>query len=176
MKSLKFFLKTGLWILPLAFLVGCGGNKETTPPPCPAVLKIDDASHITKFVGESEDLTEATFEAKIDGTRSKCFYTESGIRTELGVQFSASRAPKFKDEVAKFQYFIAITGPDHKPLVREVFDAEIDLSSNRVRNIVVDEIEPLIPIKGDVNGDYYRIYVGLILTEKELAFNRRHPR
>lgn len=155
-------------------LAGCA-TKNTAPPPCPAVLKVGDASRLTKFAGPSEDLTDAAFEAKIDGMTSKCFYGEGGIRTELKIQFSASRAPRFSGDSAKFQYFIAVTGPNQKPLAREVFDAEIDMSGQKVRNIAVDEIEPLIPLKQGENGDYFRIYVGFILDEKELAYNRRNP-
>lgn len=157
-------------------LVGCSGRGNTPPPPCPSIVKIDDAGFLTKFVGESEDLTESEFEARIDGTKSQCYYTEEGIRTELSIQFSASRGPKFKGENVAFQYFIAITGPNQQPLAREVFDAEIDFSRNRVKNIVVDQVEPFIPKKDGVTGDSYRIYVGLILNEKQLAFNRKHSR
>ena len=44
------------------------------------------------------------------------------------------------------------------------------------QGIVVEELQPTIPLKVGENGDYYRIYVGFMLTEQELAYNRKNPR
>ena len=41
---------------------------------------------------------------------------------------------------------------------------------------VVPAITMKFPLQQGENGDYFRIYVGFILSEKELAYNRRNPR
>jgi hypothetical protein len=41
---------------------------------------------------------------------------------------------------------------------------------------VVEEVQPTIPLKEGENGDWYRIYVGFMLSEQELAYNRKNPR
>lgn len=134
---------------------------------------------MTRFAGESEDFTDASFEGKVDAIHSQCFYADNdvkkSIRTDLKIQFLASRGPKNTDGTAKFQYFVAVTGSGGQLLNREVFDVEIPLTIDKPKNIVQDEVEPTIPLPQGQNGDYFRIYVGLILTEKELAFNRRNP-
>lgn len=134
---------------------------------------------MTRFVGASEDLTDTSFESKVDAIHSQCFYSESdgkkSIRTDLKIQFLASRGPKNPDGTAKFQYFVAVTGSGGQLLNREVFDVEIPLTTDKPSNISQDEIEPTIPLPQGQNGDFFRIYVGLILTEPELAFNRRNP-
>jgi hypothetical protein len=69
-----------------------------------------------------------------------------------------------------------VTGPAGQPLARQVFDTAIPFEDNATQGIVVEELQPRIPLKQGENGDYYRIYVGFLLNEKELAYNRRNPR
>ena len=57
-----------------------------------------------------------------------------------------------------------------------MFDTEIVFENNATQAIIVEEIQPRIPLKQGENGDYYRIYVGFMLSEQELAYNRRNPR
>lgn len=163
-------------------LVSLGGCTATPPPqsmPCPAVMMVKDASYMTRFTGGSEDLTDTSFESKVDAIHSQCFYSEyegrKSIRTDMKIQFLASRGTKNLDGLAKFQYFVAVTGSGGQMLNREVFDVEIALTTDKPQNVTQDEVEPTIPLPQGQNGDYFRIYVGLILTEQELAFNRRNP-
>ncbi len=98
------------------------------------------------------------------------------IRSTLTVQLLTSRGPKNPDNMAKFQYFIAITGSSGQRLTRQDLDVEIPLTADKPQNIFVDpEIELNIPLPEGQNGDFFRIYVGLNLTEKEVAFNRKNP-
>ncbi len=131
---------------------------------------------MTKFVGESEDLSESEFEAKVDAVQSLCFYAENRIRTEMRVQFLAARGPRENDGLAPFDYFIAITGPGGERVAREVFDSRIEFTGDKVQSLVVEELEPTIYLQPGENGDFYRIYVGFMLSPKELAYNKRNPR
>jgi hypothetical protein len=166
-------------VILLASLAGCAA----TPPqslPCPQIITLKDVSYLTRFAGGSEDLTDTLFEAKVDSIHSKCVYVENEgkrmIRSTLVVQLLASRGPKNQDNSAKFQYFIAITGSGGQRLTRQDLDVEIPLTTDKPQNIFVDpEIELSIPVPQGQNGDFFRIYVGLNLTEKEVAFNRRNP-
>ena len=64
--------------------------------PCPAVEDVPDASYLTRFAGESEDLTDTAFEARIAGVQSVCKYIEdtdtqkTKIFSELQVKIAAS--------------------------------------------------------------------------------------
>ncbi len=160
----------------LGLVSACSSTEDGPPPPCPQVLPIGQAAKMIKFVGDSEDLSNAQFEAKIDGLQSQCFYAENRIRTEMRVQFSATRGPKDSEAKADFSYFIAITGPNGTRVAREVFPTEIEFSGDQVQSKIVEELEPTVYLKPGENGDYYRIYVGFMLTEKELAYNQRNPR
>jgi hypothetical protein len=160
----------------LAISTACSMTPDGPPLPCPQVLTVGEAGRMTKFAGESEDLSESVFEAKVDAIQSQCFYAENRIRTEMRVQFLATRGPMDRDGLAPFNYFVAITGPGGTRIAREIFDAQIEFSGDKVQSFVVEELEPTIYLKSGENGDFYRIYVGFMLSEKELAYNHRNPR
>jgi hypothetical protein len=56
-----------------------------------------------------------------------------------------------------------------------VFDTKILFESNATQAITIEEIQPRIPLKRGENGDYCRIYIGFMLNEREMPYNRRNP-
>lgn len=171
-----------LGLLALLTAASCASSENLASYPCPAVLPVRDASYMTKFVGDSQDLSDTQFEAKIDAVlpAANCIYRQSdsgsSIVYDIRVQFLAQRGPKEREGAAKFDYFVAVTGAGGKRLAREVFPAEIPFENNATQAIIVEEIQPTIPLKQGENGDWYRIYVGFMLSERELAYNRKNPR
>ena len=59
---------------------------------------------------------------------------------------------------------MAIGGPGGQIVKREVFDTEIPFENNATQSIIVEELQPRIPLREGENGDYYRIYVGFMLS------------
>lgn len=165
----------------LGGLSSCTGTKDTQSRPCPQVQTVPDASYITRFAGDSEDLTDTDFEAKIDGVQSQCFYVENSdtkktdIRSELTVQISAARGPKNTGDKADIKYYVALTGQGGQRIIRKDFTVTVPLTATKPTNAVTDDPVVQIPLKKGENGDYYRIYVYFDVTEKELAYNRRNP-
>src|SRR5262245_6380789 len=106
---------------------GCNSTVDMASYPCPAVLPVHDASYMTKFEGGSQDLSDTLFEAKIDSVlpAANCIYQlrDDGntIVYDIRLQFLAQRGPKEREGAAKFDYFVAVTGPGGKRLAREVF-------------------------------------------------------
>ncbi|HET6161074.1 MAG TPA: hypothetical protein VFE34_22200, partial [Dongiaceae bacterium] len=173
---------TGILAGALALLItaSCASEKDTAAYPCPVVAPVRELGYMTKFQGDSQDLSDTLFEAKVDEIlpAANCVYQEddSGKRAivyDIRVKFLAQRGPKDREGAAKFNYFMAITGPAGQPLTRQVFDTEIPFENNATQAITVEELQPRIPLKQGENGDYYRIYVGFALNEKELAYNRK---
>jgi hypothetical protein len=153
--------------------------------PCPEVKVVRDASYLTRFAGESEDLTDTAFEAKIGLANQVCHYQvnedtkKTTILTDLQVRLEASRGPKNTDGKADLKYLVSVTGPGGShvgdPKWSNTFDVSIPLTADKPTNGIVDTPSIAIPIGKDQNGDFYRIYVYLALSEKELAYNRRNP-
>jgi len=161
----------------------CANKDDIAAFPCPVVAPVRELAYMTKFAGESQDLSDTLYEAKIDQVlpAANCVYQEddSGKRAivyDIRVKFLAQRGPKDQDAAAKFDYFMAITGPGGERLAREVFDTAVPFVDNATQGIVVEELQPRIPLKEGENGDYYRIYVGFMLSQKELDYNRKNPR
>jgi hypothetical protein len=167
--------------LALLATASCSGTENIASFPCPVVAPVRELSYLTKFQGESQDLSDTLFEAKIDQVLPavNCIYEdEDGRRAivyDIRVRFVAQRGPKDREAVARFNYFMAITGPGGQPLTRQVFDTEIAFE-NATQAFIIEELQPRIPLKQGENGDWYRIYVGFMLSEQELAYNRRNPR
>ncbi|HWA44570.1 MAG TPA: hypothetical protein VHA10_15245 [Hypericibacter adhaerens] len=159
--------------------MSCGSTDNAgPPPPCPRIVTISDASHLTRFQGPGRDVKDVQFEAQVGQVSSACVYVvepdtnKTRIETTMQVQTIASRGPAMTGDNAQFQYFIAISRIGAGPLTRRAFDVEIPLEGNNTRAQSVDELTQMIPLQSGESGDNYVIYVGLVLTPDELKFNR----
>lgn len=169
-------------VLPVV-LLGIASCSETPKQsmPCPVVKAAPDAAYLTRFAGESEDLTDTAFEAKLVGVQPMCKYIvdndtqKTKITSDLLVKILASRGPKLAGDEAKFNYVVALTGRGGQKLMRQVFDVTIPLTADKPSAQIVDNPTVTIPLKKGENGDFYQIYVFLEVNEKELAYNRRNP-
>jgi hypothetical protein len=168
----------------LAGLLLMTGSCAETPQqsmPCPVVRAVPDASYLTRFAGDSEDLTDTTFEARLAGVQPMCKYIEdtdtkkTKIVSDLLVKLTASRGPKLAEDQVKFNYVVALTGQGGRKIARQQFDVTIPLTKDKPSGQIVDNPTVTIPLKEGENGDYYQIYVFLEVTQKELAYNRRNP-
>lgn len=160
----------------------CGSNSKGPPGPCPEVVVPKQSSYMTKFAGNGSDLSDIAYEAKIDTYTTYCAYSvdqePAYIRTNLKVQLAATRGPRFSGDHVTLKYAIGVTGPGGKviPGAKQVLDMDIDFSKGQVGNISADEVEVKIPLKQGENGDFYRVLLGLDLTQDQLDYNKRNPR
>jgi len=169
--------------LALLATASCANKENIASYPCPVVASVRELGYMTRFQGDSQDLSDTLFEARVDQVLPavNCVYEEAddgkrAIVYDIQVKFLAQRGPKDREGAAKFDYFMAITGPGGQPVARQVFDTEIPFENNATQAITIEELQPRIPLKEGEDGDHYRIYVGFMLNEKELAYNRRNPR
>lgn len=163
----------------------CSSPTAQQSLPCPEVKVVRDASYLTRFAGDSEDLTDTAFEAKIGLANQVCHYQvnddtkKTTILTDLSVRVDASRGPKNAGDKADIKYFVSVTGPGGShvgdPKWSNTFEVSIPLTADKPTNGIVDTPSIEIPVGKDQNGDFYRIYVYLALSEKELTYNRRNP-
>jgi hypothetical protein len=159
-------------LLPLV-LVACSGD-QGPPPPCPAVVRVSDASHLTRFVGAGRDLTDVAFEAGVRRTDSACYYGDNSIEVDLTLQFGVAEGPANPNHTARFSYFVAVATKDRKILAREEFPIEVAFESNRRQMVALDEVVPTIPLKEGENGNDYLVFVGIAMTPAELQYNQEN--
>lgn len=182
MNSMTTLGRNLLGLIGAGLLLGaCTDPIAQQSRPCPAVKVVQDAAYLTRFAGEAEDLAETSFEARVARSQSMCTYvtnTETGntaIRSELSIEFAASRGPKNPDSAAKFNYWVRVVGPGNSQLSSQILDVEIPFTSAKVQGTIQDQVNVVTPLKQGETGDFYRIYIGLAVNEKELDYNRRNP-
>ena len=120
--------------MALLATASCATNEDIASYPCPFVGAVRELSYTTKFEGESQDLSDTLYEAKVDQVLPavNCIYEnddgKQAIVYDIQVKFLAQRGPKEHEGIVKFNYFVGIGGPGGQILKREVFD-----SRDRVR-------------------------------------------
>lgn len=166
-------------LAPALMLGGCETinsivAKPGPPPPCPPVAKVDDAATLTRFAGTGRDLTDIQFEAEIGRVATGCDYDSDKVDMVVQVEFIASRGPADQERKAPFTYFVAVARTDHTILGRESFQSVIEFPGNQTRAVTREpDVELEIPLREGEAGRNYRVYIGFVLTEEELAFNRQ---
>jgi hypothetical protein len=168
-------------------LVACAGVTlgacsvfEPPPPPqpCPNFATVGDARTLTRFVGTGHDLTDVDFAVAVGQVQGECSYSTKGrVSMTLRIPFIAERGPANRDGQAKFDYFVAVATTSNEVPTggREAFNLSIPFHENQTRNGGTEEVEELIPLGPNDVGANYIVYVGLVLTEDELSYNRQTP-
>ena len=182
-RTAKISARVFAGLLGLIAVASCASKEDIANYPCPVVSSVREFSYLTKFEGESQDLSDTLYEAKVDAVlpAANCVYQEDSegnraIVYDIRVQFLAQRGPKEREGLAKFDYFMAITGPGGSRVAGEVFPTEVVFKDNATQAIQIEELQARIPLKAGENGDYYRIRIGFALSAKEEAYNRKNPR
>jgi hypothetical protein len=159
--------------LPL-LLAGCSSWFESEKaPPCPRAALVDGADRVVRFAGEGRAPEDVAFEARILGVGGECEFTdeERRVTIDMDLRIEGARGPALAAEEAPLSYFVAIVGPGGEVLAREEFATELPLEERRA--IIVEQLEPEIPLPEGRRAASYTVFVGLIVTEEELAANRR---
>ena len=158
--------------LPL-LLAGCSSWFEAEDaPPCPRAALVDGADRVVRFAGEGRTPQDVAFEARILGVGGECEFIDEERRVivDMNLRMEGARGPALEGEEAPLSYFVAVVGPEGDVLAREEFATEIPLEEERA--IIVEQLEPEIPLPEGRRASSYTVFVGLIVTEEELAANR----
>jgi hypothetical protein len=159
--------------LPL-LLAGCSSWFESEKaPPCPRATLVDGADRVVRFAGEGRTPQDVAFEARILGIGGECEFTDEGRRVivDMNLRIEGARGPALAGEEAPLSYFVAVVGPEGEVLAREEFATAIPLEEKRA--IITEQLEPEIPLPEGRRASSYTVFAGLIVTEEELAANRR---
>ena len=148
---------------------------------CPDYLVLADAANLVRFKdGPGRDLIDVDFELEIIGVQLACI-SNIDRKTRVGtmdvdvtVSFRAQRGPANRSRKGRFQYFISIDDKNRKVLYREGFGIKIQFPGNKTRLVFRSKPVTLeIPITPKRASRSYRLFTGLILSRKEVEFNRK---
>ena len=159
-------------LLAAAFALSACSKAADEQVACPGVEVLQDLGEFVRFKpGPGRDATDVLIEAWIDGVGGKCFLDDDELSADLTVRIGTRRGPATRTDKAKIGYFVAITELNRKVLARQSFETSTAFS-NRKTILFEDILDLNIPLQRGVQTDSFSIYVGLELSEQELAFNR----
>ena len=165
------FVRASLLVAAALALSSCSSDNENQIA-CPSVEVLQDLGELVRFrPGPGRDPTDVLVEAWIDGVGGECSQDGSDLRAELTVRIGTRRGPATKTDKAALDYFVAITDLQRNVLQRQSFKAAATFL-NRKTIVFQDVLDLRIPMARGAKTDSYAIYVGLQLSEKELAYNR----
>lgn len=152
-------------------LSACSSDNENQIA-CPSVEVLQDLGKMVRFrPGPGRDPTDVLIEAWIDGIGGECSLDDSDLAAELTVRIGIRRGPATRTDKADVGYFVAITDLERHVLQRKSFKTAATFL-NRKTIVFQDVLDLRIPMTRGAKTDSYAIYVGLQLSEKELAYNR----
>lgn len=160
-------------------LAGCsifGGDK--TPPPCPEISVLSDASKFTQFrPGPGRDITDITLQGEITGFKGACTYDKDAktMTVTLQVTMVFTHGPAAPSREAQASYFVAVPAFFPKPEAKRVLGVRFAFESaaDHVR-ITDNEVEITLPMKDFAKDLPNReIYLGFQLDPAELEYNRQ---
>src|SRR5579871_6672754 len=160
-------------------LGGCGLFKgDATPPPCPDVTVLADASKFTRFrPGDGRDITDIVLQGEVTGFKGACKYSKSDkkMTVTIQVQLTFTRGPAASAPDAVVSYFIAVPSFIPKPEAKKVMDLKFAFAGSaehvRITDSEINVVLPMADLAKDVPKD--EIFVGFQLSPEELEYNRR---
>jgi hypothetical protein len=168
----------GLTLAPALVLAACSSwfESDEKAPPCPRAAIVEGADQVRRYAGEGRTRDDVAFEARILGVTGECEVDDEAreVTIDMALRIAAGRGKALKGKQAPLSYFVAIVDPDGKVLAREEFATEIPLGGGNLRAVILEELQPVIPLPEGRRAASYTVFVGLVVTEEELDFNRRH--
>lgn len=162
-------------------LAGCGrfyadltGTNDTSFA-CPDVQIIEDGKEVTFFnPGAGRDIIDVQFEAVFSTVTAECIYDRDDQEITLVVQYTieANRGPAADSMSVDLPYFIAIVTRDQDVLARESFETTAVFQAGNRRTRFIEEIEQVIPVADDRDGENFEVLASFLLTESQLQYNR----
>lgn len=157
-----------------ALLAGCSLFRKEDDRSCPTAAIVRDLATVQKYrPGGGRDLTDVSLNAGLARLTGSCVYRSDGVEVEMKLAVIGERGPAFDGTAAPLEYFVAIAGPDHNIIAKQVFATTLDFSGGRNRTGSSEELVQRIPLPKGADGSLYSIAVGFQLTPEELEQNRQ---
>jgi len=165
----------------LILLAACssGPRTEDLLVACPTPGLLSDAVDMTRYRENSQpDLTNLILDARLVGIQNgtcRRARNDRAVIVQFGVSMQVDRGPAASGARSQtIPIVVGVTDRAGNLLSRETFAQAITFPVNSTRTRVTSEpIELILPVSETRRGNDYSILVGFLLTEVELAGNRR---
>lgn len=167
-------LAAPLLALTSLLLASCGDGELKYAPACPQLSLLAEGADLVRFAGAGRDVTDRVVEARITGVEAKCAPGRRGdVVATIRVHADVARGPAGRGRAAQVPYFVAVMQGD-AVLDRQEFVLAANFRPNvDSMRVSGDELALRFAGAGDRGAAQYRIIVSLLLTQEELAHNRR---
>lgn len=145
---------------------------------CPQVEIVSELAAISEFADPMAPLPENLMSrVQIVNPRASCEYTARSVTVDLKLTFDGIMGPKGRVRASdrpffSYPFFVAVTSPSGKILAKEVFAASLTFDSGNNRQVYIENLRQIIPVKGQDNGKRHKVMVGFQLSPEQLNYNR----
>ncbi|ACT58741.1 hypothetical protein [Hirschia baltica] len=181
-KVASFVKAAGFSLIALG-ISGCSSVQNTLDSrpnegPCPVVASLYDASRKVQING-NETFENVGFTGEIVGVRSFCRYVgDDPIKMEVSIDFAMGRGPNAQGDTHNYDYFVSVTRRGRAVIEKETFPLQVTFPKGADRVTVSDTVENIVIPRADssISGSNFEVFVGFVLNEEELEFNRAGKR
>lgn len=166
--------------LAALLLQGCGGAGTATrlPTACTMPGLLAEGADLTRYrPGPVQDLTTLEFDAKLTGLNGSCAAgrDDRSIEMQLTAGFSVERGAGSEGRSVEMPWFVAVLDRrNDRILSRQVFVERAGFARNETRaSITSAPVSISLPVGEARQAGDYRILVSFLLSEEDLALNRR---
>jgi hypothetical protein len=158
------------------FLAACSGPPEIAIS-CPSILRAIDTERVTRFAdGPGRDITDVVLLAEVRHLTGECQVDDDEIRMTFPIAIKGERGPADRDAREDVGVFLHVFTKEREPLSRRELPFTIQFPGNRTSIVTSDTVTVEIPKTPEQTSDDFVIYLGLMLSREELAFNREERR
>ena len=165
-------------LLPL--LAGCGaaGTGTRLPTACPRPGILAEGADLTHYrPGGVNDLTSLEYDAKITGLGGSCSAgrNDRSIEMQLTTGFSVDRGAASDGRTVDMPWFVAVLDRRNDTILsRQIFVERAGFARNETRTTLQSApVSISLPVGENRQAQDYRIFVSFLLSEEDLALNRR---
>ncbi len=172
-------MRLGLGLLAALAVAGCAPQRiDDLLVPCPTLVLPADLADMTRFQpGAQPDLSTMILDARvtaIDGTCRRGRRDQS-IDATISLRFQMDRGPGAPTRAVQLPWFLALLDARTNQVVtRQSFVMNGQFAPNTTRaNVTSQPIDISFPVGAERRIQDYKVMVGFLLTEEEVALNRR---
>jgi hypothetical protein len=172
-------MRLGVFLAAALALAGCGNTRiEDLLIACPELSLPSDTADLTRYRPEGPpDLSGLVMDARVIAIEGSCVRAnrDRSVIARVAPRFSVERGPAAQGRAVELPWYLAVVEEGTDRIVsRATFRIPAAFPANTPRmNVSSSLIEIEFPLGEGRRVQDYRIMIGFMLTQEELALNRR---
>jgi hypothetical protein len=143
----------------------------TAGPACPDVGVMPELARLT-IRQQNKPVAQADFVS----VKPSCRVEGKAATVRMDMAFKGALTPSAQKDAAQsnfsLPYFVSVVSPQGEIISKDVFTITMTLTPGETSRDFSDLLEQTIPLAAGTDIGQYRIVVGFLLSEDDLAYNR----